>query len=64
MVKHRKRALWAVPLALAVLATACGGDDDERAATSTTAGSGDGSRRRAGAERRVEPRRASAPTTS
>ena len=29
MVKHRKRALWAVPLALAVLATACGGDDGE-----------------------------------
>src|SRR5689334_5049346 len=37
MVKHRKRALWAVPLALAVLATACGGDDGGSAATTTTA---------------------------
>jgi hypothetical protein len=36
-VKHRKRALWALPLALAVLATACGGDDNE-GSSSTTAG--------------------------
>jgi len=36
-VKHRKRALWALPLAFALLATACGGDDGE-GSTSTTAG--------------------------
>ena len=35
--KHRKQALWALPLAFALLATACGGDDGE-GSTSTTAG--------------------------
>jgi hypothetical protein len=39
MGEHRKRAWWAIPLALAVLAAACGGDDDEGAeAVPTTAG--------------------------
>jgi hypothetical protein len=43
MGKHRKRAWWAVPLALAVFASACGGDDDDGAeAAPTTAGGATG----------------------
>ena len=61
MGEHRKRAWWAVPLALAVLATACGGDDDEGAATVPTT-AGRRSRRRA-ARRPPTAWRASARTT-
>jgi hypothetical protein len=43
MGEHRKRTWWAVPLALAVLATACGSDDDDGAeAIPTTAGGATG----------------------